>query len=117
MKLFLSSHDYEDFSTPLEIVDYKTSIISNRNCLVITTSNKLPYSEEYKGKKLNKFILVGRHSEKNIVELTKFPMSVHVIEYLDEDIELSDRYNFAWAFLYDNLKDAKEENIPNGNFY
>lgn len=118
MKLFLSSLDCEEFSIPLEIIDYEKVLISNRNCLIIKTSNELPFSNEYKDKVLNKFVLVGRYSDESIANLSKFPISVHVLEYLEGDIELKDRYNFAWAFLYDNEKDAQEGYLPNnGKIY
>jgi hypothetical protein len=110
MELYLSSYEYQVFSTPKSLLESKYLSFNNRNCLLVKLKEPVIGNSYGFNQDISQFILVGRFEDVRLKELTIFPIEVHVFIY-EEGKKWEDMINIAWACLYNNLVDAEAHKI------
>jgi len=112
MELYLSSYEYADFDIPKKVIQYRKTVIDNRNVMVAEIDAPLIGQKYGFGDAdVSVVYLINRVDEDAFEKLNSFPIDVHVlipkVKGDKEPLTLSQLQNIAWACLYDNETDAR----------
>lgn len=119
---YLASTDYYNVAMPRRVWCLKRLSGLRRDDLMLVRVDPpiMDGADDAEKRSIDIVVLATRHTGTSLFPVTRFPISVHVLHPLIDNVEARDKLkkdevrNIAWAELYKTEEEAQRKQLPGG---